>query len=107
MWNGLCLAISLYGRLRETKLKALVFFRNLIVEPLVPQSHRTLRDWIVDAFIAAKPVIIGSVQMARSIITISLDHWLADNELDLLGVVANYLDSNLELKTVLLALRPS
>jgi hypothetical protein len=45
--------------------------------------------------------------MARSTITVSFDHWLADNELDLLGVVAHYLDSNLELKTVLLALKPS
>ena len=45
--------------------------------------------------------------MARSTITVSFDHWPANNELDLLGVVAHYLDSNLELKTVLLALKPS
>ena len=45
--------------------------------------------------------------MAKSTITISFDYWLADNELDLLGVVVHYLDSNLELKAVLLALKPS
>ena len=89
------------------KVKALISFRNPIVEPLVPQSHHTPRDWIVEAFIAAKPMVIESLQMARSTITVSFDHWLADNELDLLGVVAHYLDSSLELKTVLLALKPS
>lgn len=52
-------------------------------------------------------MIIQSLQTARSTITVSFDHWLADNELDLLGVVAHYLDSNLELRTVLLALKPS
>jgi hypothetical protein len=45
--------------------------------------------------------------MARSTITVSFDHWLADNELDLLGIIAYYLDSSLELKTVLLTLKPS
>ena len=89
------------------KLKALISFRNPIVEPLIPQSHHTPRDWIVEAFTAAKPTVIQSLQMARSTITVSFDHWLADNELDLLGVVAHYLDSNLELKTVLLALKPA
>ncbi|KAM0705434.1 hypothetical protein Q7P35_008224 [Cladosporium inversicolor] len=89
------------------KIKALISFRNPIVEPLVPQSHHTPRDWIVEAFTAAKPMVIESLQMARSTITVSFDHWLAENELDLLGVVAHYLDSNLELKTVLLALKPS
>lgn len=91
----------------EDKIKALISFRNPIVEPLVLQSHYTLRDWIVEAFTAAKPIVIESLQIARSTITISFDYWLADNKLDLLGVVAHYLDSNLELKTVLLALKPS
>jgi hypothetical protein len=45
--------------------------------------------------------------MAISTIAASLDHWLADNELNLLAVVAHIRDSNLELKTVLLALKPS
>lgn len=89
------------------KLRVLLSFRNPIVEPLVPQSHRTARDWLVDAFTAAKPVITKSLEKARSTITISFDHWLADNQLDLLGVVAHYLDNELELKTVLLALRPA
>jgi hypothetical protein len=89
------------------KLKALLSFRNPIVEPIVPQSHHTPRDWLVNAFTAAKPAIIKALQKARSTITISFDNWLADNELDLLGVVAHYLDKELKLKTVLLALKPS
>ena len=65
------------------------------MEPLVPQSHHTPRDWIVDTFTAAKPVVIESLQMAKSTITVSFHYWLADTELDLLGVVAHYLDSKL------------
>lgn len=78
-----------------------------MVEPLIPQSHHTSRDWIVDAFNIAKPTVIRSLQMARSTVTVSFDRWLADKELDMLGVVAHYLDSDLELKTALLALKPS
>jgi hypothetical protein len=104
-WTQVEWLVSSNQSLRQAsgdELRALISFRNPTVEPLVPQSHHTSRDWIVDAFTVAKPMVVKSLQMARSTVTISFDHWLADNELDLLGVVTHYLDSNLELKTVLL-----
>jgi hypothetical protein len=88
-------------------LKMLLSFQNPIIKPLVPRSHTTAHHWLLDAFTAAKPTVIRSLQRARSTISISFDNWLADNELDLLGVVAHYLDKELELKTILLALKPS
>lgn len=65
------------------------------------------RDWTIDAFTAAKPMVIESPQMARSKITVSFDHLLADNELGLLGDIARCPDSSLDLKTALLTLKPS
>jgi hypothetical protein len=43
---------------------------------------------------------------ARSSISISFDGWQADNQLDILGVTAHYLDGQMRVKTVLLGLRP-
>jgi hypothetical protein len=43
--------------------------------------------------------------IAKSRIVLSFDGWKSDNELDLLGVVAHYIDSQYRVKNVLLALR--
>ncbi|KAI6852164.1 hypothetical protein KC333_g8906 [Hortaea werneckii] len=67
------------------KVKALISFRNPIVEPQVPQSHHTPRDWIVEAFTRAK----------------THGHPVSAN-----GKKHNNC-RNLELKSVLLALKPS
>ena len=42
----------------------------------------------------------------RSSISISFDGWLADNQLDMLGITAHYLDEHLQVRNVLLGLKP-
>jgi hypothetical protein len=41
---------------------------------------------------------------AKSSISVSFDGWLADNQLEMLGVTAHYLDEQLRVKTFLLGL---
>lgn len=49
--------------------------------------------------------VIKSISKATSRLTISFDGWKANNDLlDLLGVVAHYLNHNHDLKTVVLGL---
>ena len=43
---------------------------------------------------------------ARSSISISFDGWFADNQLDMLGITAHYLDEHLQVRNVLLGLKP-
>lgn len=72
----------------------------------MPQAHVTVHQMVTNRHHAAKDAVIQSLTHARSGITIRLDHWKANNEmLDLLGVVAHYLDHEYKPKTVMLALK--
>lgn len=76
------------------------------IDSLVPTSHSTAHRYIVDCYTSSKADVAQALAKARSSISISFDGWLADNQLDMLGVTAHYLDEQLRVKTVLLGLRP-
>jgi hypothetical protein len=75
------------------------------VQPLLPNSPTTTRRWIIKASQHAKKAVRRSLAKAKSRITLSFDGWKSDNELDLLGIIAHYIDKNYRVKNVLLALR--
>jgi hypothetical protein len=84
----------------------LLTFGNPKVKPLVPQAHATVHQMVTNRYRAAKDTVIQSLTHAKSGITISFDHWKANNDmLDLLGVVAHYLDREYKPKTVVIALK--
>jgi hypothetical protein len=86
-------------------LRALMMFQNPIVEPVFPRSHNTTRSWIITKYEEGKAAIVDHLAKARSTISISFDGWKADNDMDLLGILAHYLDHDLTPHTVLLGLR--
>lgn len=72
----------------------------------MPRSANTARDWIIQDFEQGKKAVIKDLAQAKSRVTISFDGWKADNEvLDLLDVVAHYIDYDYKVKTVTPALR--
>jgi hypothetical protein len=76
------------------------------IDSLIPTSHSTAHRYIVDCYVSSKANVAKALAKARSSISVSFDGWLADNQLDMLGVTAHYLDEQLRIKTVLLGLRP-
>ena len=86
--------------------------RNLLsldhskIDALVPTSHATAHRYIVERYAASKVKVAEALAKARSSISVSFDGWLADNQLDMLGITAHYLDERLRVKTVLLGLKP-
>ena len=86
-------------------LRGLIAYRNPIIEPVLPQSHTTTRIWIVKAFHKAKEAIRSDLSTSISRISISFDGWKSDNELDLLGVMAHYVEKDYKVKNVLIAIR--
>ena len=76
-----------------------------MLRKVIPQSPQTTRSWKVAAFKRHKPLIIHHLAAAKSRITLSFDAWKSDNHLDLLGIMAHYVDSEYRVKNVLLALR--
>lgn len=89
----------------SASLQQLLLYRNPILKDALPSSHNTTRGWILKAARHAKHVVSCSLATAKSRIVLSFDGWKSENELDLLGVVAHYIDSQYCVKNVLLALR--
>ena len=87
------------------RLRRLLSYRAPLIKDLIPQSRTTTRRWIIASFKQLKPVVIQELAAAKSRITLSFDAWKSDNELDLLGITAHYVDEHYQVKNTLLALR--
>lgn len=84
----------------------LLTFHQPQLEQLAPRSHNTSRTWLIDAYNEGRSRVVESIRTATSRLTISFDGWTANNDaLDVLGVVAHYLDKDHTVKTVVLGMR--
>ena len=100
-----CSGISL-RQASSKRLYQLLTFQNPRLRSLVPRSHSTVRRMVLEQHEKHKVDVIAALARAKSGMTISFDGWKADNEiLDLLGIVAHYLDDNYRPKSVVLGLR--
>jgi hypothetical protein len=88
----------------SSRFQRLVVYRDPFLEDVLPDSHSTLSSWIKSYYERAKAVVRAKLKQAVSRITISFDGWKSDSDMDLLGVVAHYVDHNYSHRTVLLAL---
>lgn len=86
-------------------MRALLGVDNSRIDAIFPASHATAHRYSVECYVSSKTKVTKALARARSSISVSFDGWLADNQLDMLGVTAHYLDEHLRVKTVLLGLR--
>jgi hypothetical protein len=85
--------------------RRLLTYQNPRMESVLPLSASTAATWIQSAYERHQVTIIESLANATSGVTISFDGWKANNDvLDLLGIVAHYLDQDHRLRVVVLAL---
>ena len=87
-------------------MRALLGVDNSRIDAILPASYATAHRYIVECYISSKTKVTKALAKARSSISVSFDGWLADNQLDILGITTHYLDEHLRTKTVLLGLRP-
>jgi hypothetical protein len=84
----------------------LLAFQNPKVEAALPLSHNTTATWILQAYEDGKVKVSESLSKRTSRLTISFDGWKANNEvLELLGIVAHYLNEHYCRQAVVLGLR--
>jgi hypothetical protein len=105
---GLCVVSGVSLRQATSpELYNLLTFHNPKVEQLVPKNnHKSPRRWIMESYDASRSTVVGSIKKASSKLTISFDGWKANNEvLDVLSVVAYYLNSDYILQTVVISIR--
>ena len=94
--------------LRKTaskRLRRLLLYRNPILKDAIPRSKTTTRKLVITTFKTLKAVVIHSLAAAKSRMTLSFDAWKSDNDLDMLAIIAHYIDEQYNVKNVLLALR--
>jgi hypothetical protein len=87
------------------KLREVILLGGPTVKDLLP-SRNTIRSWLLSTYTERLSDVKNSILNARSKIVLSLDSWLAPNNLSLLGVVGYWIDNNCVLKTALLGLCP-
>lgn len=88
-------------------LRDLVSYRAPIIRDAVPQSHNTLSGWINQYYDLCKEKVISHLSQSRSRITISFDGWTSSSNMDVVAVVAHYINANYKRQAVLLSLKPT
>lgn len=99
-------ACSLPFRLIECpEFRALLTSLNADINTWLPDTHETIRKWIMRQYVVQKEKIRQRIQSAKSRIHISCDLWTSPNSLAMLGIVAHYVTEDGQLEHHILALR--
>jgi len=99
-------ACSLPFRLVECpEFRALLAYVNDDIDTWLPDTHETIRKWIMRQYEDQKEKVKQRIQSAKSRIHISCDLWTSPNSLAILGVVGHYVTEDGQLEHHILALK--
>jgi hypothetical protein len=99
-------ACSLPFRLVEcSEFRAFVAYLNSDIDTWLPDTHETIKKWIMRQYEGQKEKVKQRIQSAKSKIHISCDLWTSPNSLAILGVVAHYVTEDGQLKHHVLAMK--
>ncbi|OWT42447.1 hypothetical protein VFPPC_18547 [Pochonia chlamydosporia 170] len=99
-------ACSLPFRLVECpEFRALLAYINADIDTWLPDTHQTVKTWIMRQYEDQKEKVKQRIQSAKSRIHISCDLWTSPNSLAILGVVAHYVTEDCKLEHHTLALK--
>jgi hypothetical protein len=99
-------ACSLPFRLVECpEFRALLAYINNDIDTWLPDTHETIRKWIMRQYEDQKDKVKQRIQSAKSRIHISCDLWTSPNSLAILGVVGHYVTEDGQLEHHILALK--
>ncbi|KAH7459105.1 hypothetical protein FOMA001_g19259 [Fusarium oxysporum f. sp. matthiolae] len=97
---------SLPFRLVECpEFRALLAYINNDIETWLPDTHDTVKTWIMRQYECQKERVKQRIQSAKSRIHISCDLWTSPNSLAILGVVSHYVTEDCQLEHHVLALK--
>lgn len=99
-------ACSLPFRLIECpEFRALLAYLNTDIDTWLPDTHETIRKWIMRQYEVQKEKVKQRIQSSKSRIHISCDLWTSPNSLAILGIVAHYVTEDGQLEHHILALK--
>ena len=99
-------ACSVPFRLVECpEFRAFLVYLNADIDSWLPDTHATIRKWVMRQYQAQKEKIKQGIQSTKSRIHISCDLWTSPNTLAILGIVAHYVTEDCKLEHHTLALK--
>lgn len=94
-----------FFQLENPYFRELLFFLNPALLNHLPKAARTIRSWVLNAFISKKQQLRDDLHHSRSRISISFDLWTSPNPYAILGVVAMWIDATGKRRSTVLGLR--
>jgi hypothetical protein len=81
-----------FFQLENQYFRELLFFLNPSLLNHLPKAAKTIRSWVMDAFLSKKQRLREDLQCSRSRISISFDLWTSPNPYAILGIVVMWID---------------
>jgi hypothetical protein len=94
-----------FFQLENQYFRELLFFLNPALLNHLPKAAKTIRNWVMDAFLSKKQRLREDLQRSRSRISISFDLWTSPNPYAILGVIAMWIDTTGKRQTTVLGIR--
>jgi hypothetical protein len=85
--------------------RALFSYVNKDIDTWLPNSHNTIKEWVLRRFEDQKVKVKQSLNSSRTQIHISCDLWSSPNSLSILGIIAHYITDKGQLRSSVLALK--
>ena len=100
-----CLLQPLFSISCKYGIRAFVKYLNEDAESLLGASHTDVRRWVLRQFDGLKGNITIVLSKAKSKIHISCDLWTSPNSIAILGITAQFINSEGQLRSLVLALK--
>jgi hypothetical protein len=84
--------------------RAFLVYLNEDITTWLPDSHQTIRTWVLRQYDIERERIKSRIQNARSKVHISCDLWTSPNDFAILGILAHYISEDNQLEHSVLAL---
>ncbi|KHO10917.1 Extracellular membrane protein, CFEM domain protein [Metarhizium robertsii ARSEF 23] len=94
-----------FFQLENQYFRELLFFLNPALMNHLPKAARTIRSWVMTAFMSKKEQLREDLQHSKSRISISFDLWTSPNPYAILGVVAMWIDAAGKRRSTVLGMR--
>jgi len=85
--------------------RAFLVYLNKDINAWLPNSHQTIREWVIRQRDSLKVQIKGRLHSSRTLIHISCDIWTSSNSLAILGIIAHYIAEDGQLERSLLSMK--
>lgn len=94
-----------FALIEATRFRKLLVSGRSDIQAILPASHNTIKDWVLDSFKSRKIQIKHKISLARSKINLSLDGWKAPNRDDYIAICAHFVDDEYKLVHCLIGFR--